>query len=128
AVVHYRIALDAVARDARDIDVSFRSEDAWVVALSTILLRPDPVGPRALARVHFHLPADLLATGLERDEHSYRLPARDIGHATYVVLGRFERTTIELPGPVSTGPSRRDRAELELVTLPGPLSVDARAR
>lgn len=69
----------------------------------------------------------MVASGLDRlDQASYSLKAYEIRHATYVALGVFEREIIELP--LVGSPLGSAKATIELVTLPGPLALDARAR
>jgi hypothetical protein len=178
ASISYHVHIDAIARDAQDIDVAFRSGDAWVVAVSTFLMQPHPVAADTMATVSLTLPSGTeFATALAPSPQGYQLRARELGYATYAVFGRFHRQRLTLPGPLSlpdadySAPSsvaldarelgerdaldkghgvRRDglapdaaapvtapeprpvnggsAAEIEVVTLPGELAVDAATR
>jgi hypothetical protein len=125
AVVDYQLSLHEVARESGHIDVALESGGAWIAAVSTWILAPEPIADDALATLAIHTPdEDDFASGLARSGDGYALPAREIRFATYGVFGEIERQTIELPGPLSLdGGDPGRRAQIELVTLPGRLEA-----
>jgi hypothetical protein len=130
AAVHYELDLDAVAREHQDIDVVYASEDAWLTAVSTWLLRPYPINRKAEAIIDVQLPPGVeFASGLTRRPDGRRsMPAWTIPVATYAAFGRLTRVTHTLPGPLANDGSGHPLAQIEMVTLPGRFAITARDR
>jgi hypothetical protein len=121
ATIHYRIDLDAVARDADDMDVARRQGRALVSPVSSWLLRPDPT--YADLAIHLRVetpPGTSFTTGLTRQGDGYRIFAHEISVATYAVFGKYTSKQVTVPGRTSPkGKSSPATAALEIVLLDG---------
>jgi hypothetical protein len=129
--VTYRIDLDEVAALSLGVDVVQRASHdgrtAWITAVSTWVLRPQPLDPELT--VHVTVKTDEgFATGLRRDGDGYALLGREVRNATYAVFGDFDTEVLRLPASRRADRPEGSRAELELVTLPGAFTSSAKER
>jgi hypothetical protein len=121
-IARYSVDLAALAAESGDPDVAYAHEGGSITAVSSWLLRPEPSrGDTRIEVAMTPLDGASFATGLRLEGEHHWLEAREIAHATYAVMGRFERDLLLVP-------ARGGEARLELATLPGPLRVDAPIR
>jgi hypothetical protein len=122
ALARYSMDLAALAAESGDPDVAYAHQGGCITAVSSWLLRPEPSrGDTRIEVAMMPLEGAGFATGLRREGDHHWLEAREIAHATYAVMGRFERDLLLVP-------ARGGEARLELATLPGPLRADAPSR
>ncbi|MEZ4444704.1 MAG: hypothetical protein R3B72_36855 [Polyangiaceae bacterium] len=117
AAASYRLSLDAVAYEHADIDVAYKAGPAWMAAVSTFVLRPQPIDPDTIITLSVETPKGMaFASGLsEIDGGRRQLRAREIPYATYAAFGAFTREELRLPA------RGEGEARVEIVTLPGNL-------
>jgi hypothetical protein len=130
AAITYRMSLDDVSSETASIDVAYRSGRAWVVAVSTWILRPERLDEGAIIDIHVETPPEAgFSTGLARSGDHWFVDASEIRFATYSVFGRYRSDRFQLPGPFALEPgAAKKTADIEVVTLPGELAVPADVR
>lgn len=120
----YTVDLDHVARGAADIDVAYREGDSWLVPLSTWMLRPDPLPARTTVTLTVRPPPGAsFTTPLRQDGDRYHIKGYEIRHGTYSVFGKFRRSVLTLPGPLSGDTDDGSKALVEVITLDGVFSA-----
>ncbi|MDQ2644701.1 MAG: hypothetical protein M3020_12855, partial [Myxococcota bacterium] len=120
AVFHYRVDLERMARERKDIDAALRIGGSVVAPASSFLLYPVPQLPETRIEVRLRTPENFgFTSGLERKGDAYVIQAHEISAATYSVFGRFSERAIELPG---------GRLDLALLDARPEVEIDALRR
>lgn len=121
ATLHYRIDLDAIAKQSDSMDIALRQGRSLIAPVSTWLIRPDPMYADLRVKVRMELPKDTrFTTGLERHTDGFRLFAHEIPVATYAVFGSFASKRVSVAGRGGgSGKSAPPTSNLEIVLVDG---------
>ncbi|MFO0723562.1 MAG: hypothetical protein U1E65_07270 [Myxococcota bacterium] len=111
------IGLGALVDEGRDRELGVRVEGALLLAPDAWLWLSRPEPDEAELRVRFHLPSGLaVATPWPESEGDFTVPRSAFDWQGMMVLGRFDRTRLSLPGTaidlVRLGDLSADRASL----------------
>lgn len=117
ARVRYSVDLARAAEELGDFDLAERVGASLVAPASSFLLVPEPVTDFPVRVSVTSRDGVAFATGLRRDGSGFALEAHEIPFATYSFFGRLSRETLTFDG-----------AELEVVTLDGPLATPPAVR